>query len=127
MPTTGDLRKAVIYDKNLTQNLDAAPKNNLQKSNPYYAFVESQRQMAANMKSIAKTKEELTLKPIAPSFERTNLATPKIKLVGTDPTLKASPPKTQRTRPMTPKSTFIKRAGRRKTRRYRRVGRKYKR
>ncbi len=126
MPTIKDLRKAVIYDKNLTQNLDAAPKNNLQKSNPYYAFVESQRQMAANTKSIAKTKEELTLKPIAPSFERTNLATPKIKLVGTDPTLKASPPKTKRTRPMTPKSRFIKRAGF-KTRRYKRVGRKYKR
>lgn len=126
MPTIKDLRKAVIYDKNLTQNLDAAPKNNLQKSNPYYAFVESQRQMAANTKSMAKTKEELTLKPIAPSFERTNLATPKIKLVGTDPTLKASPPKTKRTRPMTPKSRFIKRAGF-KTRRYKRVGRKCKR
>jgi len=83
--------------------------------------------MAANSKSIAKTKEELTLKPIAPNYERTNLATPKIKLVGLDPTLKASPPKTKRTKSITPKSAFIKRAGRRKTRRYKRVGRKYKR
>jgi hypothetical protein len=125
MPTTGDLRKALTYDKNLTQNLDNAPKNLLPKSNPYYAFVESQRQMVANTKSAAKTKEELTLKAVAPKFERTNLATPKIKLVGPDPTLKASPPKTKRTRPITPKTAFIKRAGF-KTRRYKRVGRKYK-
>ena len=127
MPTKKDLRTAVTYDKNLTQNLDAAPTITLPKSNPYYKFVESQIQTIANTKSAAKTKEDLTLKPVAPKFERTNLATPKIKLVGTDPSLKASPPKTKRIRPMTPKTAFIKRAGRRKTRRYRRVGRKYKR
>ncbi len=126
MPTIKDLRTAVTYDKNLTQNLDAAPTITLPKSNPYYKFVESQIQTIANTKSAAKTKEELTLKPVAPKFKRTNLATPKIKSVGIDPTLKASPPKTKRTRPMTPKTAFIKRAGS-KTRRYRRVGRKYKR
>lgn len=76
MPTVGDLRKAVTTDKIIGQTLDKQPALNIEKSNPYYKFAQSQ-QMHSISKLTPKVKEELTLKPIPPNYERVRPITPK--------------------------------------------------
>jgi hypothetical protein len=118
MPTVGSLRKAVTTDKYLSQNLDEQPKLSIPKTNPYYKFSQTQQMLNAISKTNPIIKEELTFKAMAPSIAREGLPTPKIKQLAFDPTLKAYPPKTERTRMMTPKAyNLIKKAGRRTNRR----------
>lgn len=103
MPTVGDLRKAKTTDKLLGQTLDEQPALTISKTNPYYKFAQSQQLHTVISKSTPKVKEELTLKAMAPITQIKGDRTPKIKQLGIDPTLKAYPPKYERTQMMTPK------------------------
>ncbi len=103
MPTVGNLRKAVTTDKILGQTLDEQPALTIPKTNPYYKFAQSQQLHTVISKSTPKVKEELTLKAMAPITKKEGERTPKIKQLGIDPTLKAYPPKYERTQMMTPK------------------------
>ena len=116
MPRKGDLHSAVIHDKNLSETLDNSSQPTLDKTNPYYKFAQSQQLHTVISKSTPKVEEELTLKPIAPITQREGDRTPKIKQLGIDPTLKAYPPKYERTQMMTPKGYkyLTKTAGKRR-------------
>lgn len=81
MPRKGDLRSAVIHDKNLSETLDNSSQPTLDKTNPYYKFVQSQLQMNANNISQKKTADEIKLTPFPPSTPRTKSPTPKNRRV----------------------------------------------
>ncbi len=81
MPTKGELRTAVIHDKNLSETLDNSSQQTINTTNPYYKFAQSQLQMTANNISQKKTADEIKFNPIPPSTPRTKSPTPKNRRV----------------------------------------------
>ena len=81
MPTKGELRTAVIHDKNLSEALDNSSQQTINKTKPYYKFVQSQLQMSANNISQKKTADEIKFNPIPPSTPITKSPTPKNRRV----------------------------------------------
>ncbi len=93
--STRKIKEALVYENNLSKQLENITPITLDKSNRYYKFVKSNQEMALNDAALAKTKKDLILLPVPPKIERINPITPKIK--------------------------FVKKAGRKRTRRTRRT------
>jgi hypothetical protein len=81
MPRVGDFIKAKAFDETLSKNLDTVPQVNVAKDNLYYKYAENLRQSNIYSQSIPTIKKAITLNPVPPSSVKPENMTPKISFV----------------------------------------------